>query len=127
MERPHILIVEDDNLISTYLEDKLNESFQVSSVRTAAEARSVLERGRVALIVLDILLPDENGFTFLESLKEAGSPHRDIPVLILSNLGQPADIARGQRLGAVEYLVKANQLPGDVVESIKQILTTTAT
>lgn len=127
MDQGTILIVEDDTLISTYLEDKLKESFPVVSVRTAAEARQVLAQAPVALIVLDILLPDENGFTFLEDMKRPGSAYGDIPVLVLSNLGQPADIKRGQRLGAVEYLVKANQSPEDVVESIKRILTTAAT
>lgn len=122
-EKPHILVVEDDSLISTYLQDKLQESFQVTAVESAAEARKILAQGGAfALIVLDIMLPDENGFAFLEWLKSSGSAYRTIPVLVLSNLGQPEDINRGKRLGAVEYLVKADQLPQDVVATIQKIL-----
>lgn len=121
-----ILIVEDDSLISTFLQDKLKESFTVISTTNAKEAREALQRGPIALIVLDVLLPDENGFAFLEDLKKSDSPYKDIPVLILSNLDQPEDIERGKSLGAIEYLVKAKQLPSDVVEVIKKILQTPA-
>lgn len=117
-----ILIVEDDSLISTFLQDKLKEAFSVISTTNAKEAREVLTKGPVALIVLDVLLPDENGFAFLEDLKKPLSPYKDIPVLILSNLDQPEDIERGKKLGAIDYLVKAKQLPSDVVEAIKKIL-----
>ena len=117
-----ILIVEDDSFISTFLEDKLKETFQVKAVTNAAAARETLAQGPINLIVLDVLLPDENGFAFLEDIKKSGSLYKSIPVLILSNLDQPEDIERGKKLGAVEYLVKANQMPSDVVEVIKKIL-----
>lgn len=119
-----ILLVEDDNFISTYLEDKLRETCAVKSVTNAKAAREVLALQPVDLILLDILLPDENGFSLLEELKGLGSSYKDIPVLILSNLDQPAQIKRGKQLGAVDYLVKANYLPEDVVAYIRKILST---
>ena len=121
-QRPVVLIVEDDSFISTDLENSLAESFWVVTAANGAEAREILTKHPVALIVLDILLPDENGFAFLEGLKRDSSPYKDIPILILSNLDQPEDIAQGKKLGAVDYLVKAKQLPSDVVKKITSIL-----
>lgn len=117
-----VLIIEDDNFISIYLEDKLKQQFRTITAATAQAAREILTRETVSLIVLDILLPDENGFILLAELKEKSSPYKHIPILVLSNLDQPADIARGKELGAADYLVKANQLPADVAQRIRDIL-----
>lgn len=120
--RPIILLIEDDDFISTYLDDKLKEQFDTVLVTNAADARQALQDQPVHLIVLDILLPDEDGFSFLESIQAKDSPHRHIPVIILSNLGQPEHVDRGLSLGAVEYLVKANYTPDEIAERIAATL-----
>ncbi|MBT4516766.1 MAG: response regulator, partial [Candidatus Komeilibacteria bacterium] len=59
-----------------------------------------------------------DGFSVLKALKEDDTT-KDIPVILLTNLGQDEDIQRGKDLGAVGYLVKANLTPSEVVEEVK--------
>ena len=67
------------------------------------------------------MLPNENGFTFLEKIKQ-DEKFRSIPVVILSNFGQKEEIDKGRKLGAVEFLVKGNYSPAEIVEKIAEIL-----
>ncbi|MBT4648967.1 response regulator, partial [Candidatus Parcubacteria bacterium] len=62
-----------------------------------------------------------DGFSVLKALKEDDTT-KDIPVILLTNLGQDEDIQRGKDLGAVGYLVKANLTPSEVVEEVKKKL-----
>ncbi|HLD25583.1 MAG TPA: response regulator [Candidatus Andersenbacteria bacterium] len=117
-----ILLVEDDNFISTVLEKRLSEHYEVilaSSTRAADEA---LAKQTVDLILLDIVMPDEDGFAWLKRVKTVGGTHKSVPVIILSNLDQREDVERGLALGAEAYLVKGNMLPEEVVEKIESVL-----
>lgn len=73
------------------------------------------------LIILDLVLPTLDGFEVLARIK-ADSKLAAIPVVILSNLGQKSEIERGMELGAVDYLVKANFTPSEIVKKITKIL-----
>ncbi|MBI4022109.1 MAG: response regulator [Candidatus Andersenbacteria bacterium] len=121
--RPTILILEDDNFISTFLKAKFDEQFDTIMAADTAAARQALDQRTVDLIILDIILPREDGYHFLQELKKSGSPHRRIPVIILSNIDDPADIKRGLKLGAMEFLIKANQVPEDIVRKVATYLT----
>lgn len=121
-QKKTILIVEDDQFISTFLEAKLQENFFTKIAATAKEADAVLKAQAVDLIVLDILLPEEDGFSFMKRIKRDDSPYRQIPILILSNLDRPDDIEKAKKLGAVEYLVKGNFVPVDVARKIQELL-----
>jgi len=118
-----ILVVEDDTFISLFLERKLKENGHI--VYTAAktsEADAVLEREeKIDMILLDVILPDESGFDFLERIKKANKT-KDVPVLILSNLGQEHEIERGKELGAIDFLVKGNYSPNEIAERVGSIL-----
>lgn len=117
-----VLVVEDDSFISLFLEQKLNEmNYRTIVAATTGLAKQELERNQVDVILLDIILPDENGFSFLEKIKK-DDQLRNIPVIILSNLGQQSEIERGRRLGAVDFLVKGNYSPTEIVERVAKIL-----
>lgn len=73
------------------------------------------------LILLDIVLPKLDGFDVLKKLKENPAT-KDIPVLIISNLGQDAEIEKGKELGAIDYLVKANVDLKEVLAKINNIM-----
>jgi len=73
------------------------------------------------LILLDLMLPSKNGFDFLKEIK-AGEAWKNIPVLVLSNLGQDADVKRAMDLGADDYMVKANFSMKQVISKIKSYL-----
>lgn len=122
VKKTQVLIVEDDSFISLFLEKKLTElGYGATVAGSTAAALAALGAAPVDLILLDIILPDENGFTLLERLKK-NPAYQDIPVVILSNLGQQSEIDRGKQLGAVDFLVKGNYSPAEIVDRITAIL-----
>jgi DNA-binding response OmpR family regulator len=62
-----------------------------------------------------------HGITFLDELK-ANDAFKAIPVVIISNLGQQEEVSRGLKSGAVDYIVKANSTPGEILEKVESIL-----
>lgn len=119
---PKILIVEDEADLRYFLTLSLKrEKFETLEAETAEEALEILKREKPDLILLDLLLPRMSGYEFLEEIKK--NPNlASIPVLVLSNLGQEEEIERALKLGAVEFLVKANFTLDQVVQKIKEIL-----
>jgi CheY-like chemotaxis protein len=73
------------------------------------------------IILLDILMPKMDGFAVLDALKKDKAT-ANIPVVLLTNLGQKEDVKKGFEKGAVGYLIKAHFMPSEVVEKIKKIL-----
>lgn len=119
---PTVLVVEDDSFISLFLEQKFTEmQYHIIVAGTTAQARVALKENRIDVILLDIILPDENGFSFLEKLKKE-EEFKHIPVIILSNLGQQSEIERGKQLGAIDFLVKGNYSPAEIVDRVAKIL-----
>ena len=120
--KANILIVEDDVILAKMLERKfLQSGYGVFTAQNANEARILLKKTRIDAILLDIILPDEDGFSFLKELKSA-KDFSKIPVLIVSNLGQKEEIEKGLKLGAVGYIVKADALPSDILKKISSVL-----
>ena len=119
----HILVVEDDAFMSGLLNRKLTqENFQISAVTNTAEAKSVLEKENIGLILLDVVLPGADGIFFLKEIKQRAN-FNNIPVIITSNLGQEEEVERGLKEGAVDYLVKANTTPSEIANKVKETLT----
>jgi len=115
-----ILFIEDDKFIS----DLLNNYFKKHglSVEFVIDGEKGLERAREikpALILLDLILPGMSGYEVLKQLK-ADPELKDIPVIILSNLGQADEIKRGLELGAESFLVKAQFDMDEIFNKIKQ-------
>ncbi|MGB9598267.1 MAG: response regulator transcription factor [Minisyncoccales bacterium] len=115
-----ILIIEDDKFLAQLLKKKLEE--EKLEVVIAPNGEIGLKNApETNLIILDLLLPEMDGFEVLKKLKENENTKK-IPVLILSNLGQREEIKQGLELGAVDYLVKANFTPREIIEKIKLLL-----
>lgn len=117
-----ILVVEDDKFLRTIIVQKLkNEGFEIEEAWDGGEALKKLEKYRPDLVLLDLVLPDIDGFQVLKKIKD--NPEISVtPVLILSNLGQEEDIRRGKEMGAKDYLIKAYFTPSEIVAKIHQIL-----
>lgn len=116
-----ILIVEDDMILVDLLEKKFKkENFFIYKTLGVNEARKVLKE-KPDIILLDVLLPDTDGFTFLQEIK-ADPKYKDIPVVIISNFGQKEEIEKGMNLGAVDYIIKANVLPQEIVDKVSHLL-----
>ncbi len=117
-----ILIIEDDPFILNIISHKFVENkFKVMVAGDAEKAELLLQKSIPDLILLDIILPKVNGFEFLKKIK---SDHKlkSIPVIIFSNLGEEKDIKQAKDLGAVDYFVKANMFPEEVVAKITKFL-----
>lgn len=117
-----IVLIEDDQFLRNLISEKLeHEGFVVRSAIDGEEGMRLIAGGPTSLILLDLILPGIDGFEVLKRIKQRREIAH-IPVMVLSNLGQHEDIERAKELGAVDFLIKANFTPGEVVEKIKKVL-----
>ena len=114
-----ILIVEDDQKLGKALSLALNGAgYETVWVETGNDVIDQLEKGPVNLIYLDILLPGMSGYQVLEQVKSK-TEYQDIPIVMLSNLGQKQEIDKAIELGAADYIVKADVDLDDIVNLTK--------
>lgn len=118
-----ILLVEDDSFISGMYQTKLaNLGFTVEVIEDGQAAWERLQRDPLPdLVLLDIVLPQRDGFEILAALRKQRRT-KNLPVILLTNLGQRPDVERGTKLGADEYIIKAHYTPTEVVEKISKVL-----
>lgn len=121
-EKIHVLLVEDDVFLSSIYQKKFEmEGYKVSLADNGEKALVEVKKKKPDIVMLDILLPKLDGFAVLEKLK-ADSEVKNIPVILLTNLGQKDDVEKGLQMGAADYLIKAHFKPSEVVDKIKQVL-----
>src|SRR3989344_1652767 len=114
-----ILIIEDDAFLGDVLMQKLTtEGFQVSLSRDGMEGFAKIKSFEPDLILLDIILPNMNGYEILEA-KQKDPTIAGIPVIVVSNSGQPVEINRALALGVNDYLVKAQFDPEEVLVKVR--------
>ena len=113
----HLLVVDDDDRIRELLKRYLhNQGFRVSTAPSAAEARNLMETLQFDLIVLDVMMPGENGFELTESLRQ----NMDIPIILLTAKGDAESRIQGLKVGADDYLPKPFE-PEELVLRIESI------
>jgi DNA-binding response OmpR family regulator len=112
-----ILIADDNKAISTALRLKLNsDGIEVKAVFNGKDALNLLEKEKFDLLILDLIMPELDGFEVLKSLRERGLK---MPVIVDSDLSQAEDIKKVKELGAVDFLVKSDLSVDQIVEKIK--------
>jgi CheY-like chemotaxis protein len=117
-----ILVVEDDPVLGVMYKTKLEaEGYEIVSAVNGVEGLASAKQCKPDLILLDIILPQLDGFSVLEELKDDAKTKK-IPVVLLTNLGTDEDREKGQKLGAVDYLVKANYTPEQISSEIKKFI-----
>jgi len=117
-----ILIIEDDKFLRELIFRKLiNEGYDVKEAVDGEDGLKIAEKEKPDLILLDLILPEMDGFEVLAKIKEKPALSQ-IPVIILSNLGQREDIEKGLSMGAVDYLIKAHFTPAEIVEKIRNVI-----
>jgi len=117
-----ILLVEDDPLlIDIYLTKLRAENFEVEIARDGEEAINKWKEFCPDLIILDIVLPNNDGWEVLKKIRQEDSSTK---ILILSNLSQKEEVEKGLQLGADIYLIKSEYTPSEVINKIKQLLST---
>lgn len=117
-----ILLVEDEDFLRRIFKLRLTtEGYEVTDVDSGEAAWEALKVSVPHLIILDLYLPQMNGFELLQRLK-AHAALSQVAVLILSGLGQDADIRKGLELGANEYVIKTKLKPTEFLEKVSRLL-----
>ena len=117
-----ILLAEDDRILRKAGEVSLKKrGYEVISAVDGEDALAKARDHKPDLVLLDVMMPKMNGFEVLQALKGADDV-RDIPVIMLTNLEQPADIKRATDGGAHSYLVKSNLNLDELAARIKDAL-----
>ena len=103
-ENRRILLVEDDPSLGYLLSEYLSmKGFELRWARNGLEALEIMEKYAIDLAVLDVMMPEMDGFTLARRMQER---HRDIPFLFLTSRSMKIDVLKGFSLGAVDYLKK---------------------
>jgi two-component system phosphate regulon response regulator OmpR len=121
-ELRHLLVVDDDDRIRGLLKEYLARAgFRVSTAADAAGARRLVDQLEFDLLVLDVMMPGEDGFAFGKWLRSRPGPVGRTPMLILTARDQPGDRIEGLALGADDYLAKPFE-PQELLLRIEAIL-----
>jgi two-component system alkaline phosphatase synthesis response regulator PhoP len=117
-----VLIVEDDTQILDVYKKKFELSkFEVFTAQNGVEGVKATKEHHPDIILLDVMMPTMNGFEAIEKIKK-DKDTADIPVIFLSNYGEVDQMTEGFVNGAVDYLIKAEHTPSDVVNIVKDTL-----
>lgn len=119
-----VLIVEDDSFLSDMYQTKFSVSgYNVLLAQNGMQCLELLRNNTIApdIALLDVVMPKMDGLELLELLKKDDRT-KNIPVILLTNLGQDKDVKKGLEMGADMYLIKAHYTPSQVVEKVEEIL-----
>ncbi len=117
-----ILIIEDEEILTDLLEKKLTQvGYDVSVASDGVEGMERVKKSSPDLILLDIVMPRMGGFEVMKELQKDEDLAK-IPIIIISNSGQPVELDLAQKLGAKDWLIKTDFDPQEVLDKVvKQI------
>ena len=119
---PHILLIDDDIRLRELLHKYLSENnFRVTAADNAIVARGQMKRVYFDLLVLDLMMPGENGLEFAKSIRSTNNLSRDVPILMLTAMGETEDRIGGLEVGGDDYMIKPFE-PRELLLRIKSIL-----
>lgn len=117
-----ILLAEDDlQLIDMYRRKFEMEGFQVQFAEDGEQAIQILEKWKPDIALLDIMMPKVNGLDVLKHIKEKEG-YDDVITVMLTNLGNESTAEEIYKLGATEYIVKADMTPLEVSDKVKELI-----
>lgn len=122
MPNTTILIIEDDPLLIKMYQTKFRlEGYEVLTAGDGEAAWQILQTKPVQCVVMDVMMPRLSGMDLLARMHDTPALAK-LPVLMFSNLSNPAESEKARQLGAKEFLVKANMTPGQLVTKVKEYL-----
>ena len=122
MAKAKVLLVEDDPVQAAAARESLIKvGYDVLWAEDGINAIKLVKSDKPDIILLDVIMPLMDGFTALAEIKK-DLKIKNIPVIMLTNLGTDEDKAKGEKMGAVDYIVKSNFTPTQVSEKIKEHL-----
>lgn len=117
-----VLLVDDDLTLREMYDERLKaEGFEIIQASNGEEALLKAHESKPNIILLDVMMPKINGFDVLAQLKQDDDT-KEIPVIILTALIQDVDRLQGKKLGAADYIVKSETMPGEVIAKIKNAM-----
>ncbi len=121
-KKTSVVIIEDEKMLADMYTTKFSmEGFEAQKANDGQAGFDMVKAVKPDMVLLDIIMPKIDGFGVLKMLKD-DAELKNIPVILLTNLGQEEDIKKGKDLGAADYFVKANHTPAEVVQKVKQVL-----
>ena len=115
-----ILIIEDEKIICDLLERKLTrEGYSVVITTNGIDGLVKMREDRPDIVLLDIIMPKMGGFEVMEEMNK-DETLKDIPVIVVSNSGQPVEIDRIKKMGAKDWLIKTEFDPQEVLNKVKK-------
>ncbi len=115
-----ILIIEDEKIISELLERKLlRENYDVAVTTNGLDGLDQMKKEKPDLVLLDIIMPKMGGFEVMEQMIQ-DRELKNIPVIVISNSGQPVEIDRVKKMGAKDWLIKTEFDPQEVLEKVRR-------
>jgi two-component system response regulator RpaA len=117
-----ILIVEDDPVLRNLLGRTLGSTYPVVYASNGEEALTLFDKQIPSIVLLDLMLPTLDGFAVLEKIRSRIDAAKDVPIIIVSNLGQDKDKERAMSLGANDYIVKAEVSIEEIVAKMQEKL-----
>jgi len=122
-DKKSVLIIEDDFYVTRAYSIKLEKAgVNVLSVNDGEAAVIFFKKNNLPdLVILDLMLPKRSGFEVLKEMR-ANAQWKNVPVIVLSNIGAQEDIQKIKELGIAEYLIKADIGIDEVVEKVKKYL-----
>ena len=118
----HVLVVDDDDRLRELLQKYLSKhNFRVTAAENVADARTKMKSISFDLLVLDLMMPGEHGLDFAKSIRKSHNLSRDIPILMLTAMGEIEDRISGLEVGGDDYMIKPFE-PRELLLRIKSIL-----
>jgi len=115
-----ILIVEDEDIIIELLEKKLiQEGYDISIAHNGEEGLKMVKEIKPDIVLLDIVMPKKSGYEVMEEMSKDPELNK-IPIIIISNSGQPVELDKAKELGAKDWLIKTEFDPNEVVEKVRK-------
>jgi CheY-like chemotaxis protein len=118
-----ILLAEDEDLLIEVLERKFTQAgYELKIAKDGKKALEILKSGeKFDLILLDIIMPEMSGFEVMEEMQKDENLKK-IPVIVISNSGQPVELTRAKNLGAKDWIIKTEFDPQEVLKKVKAYL-----
>ena len=120
---PRILVIDDSLLVLKLIEKCLiKDNYSIMLARSASDALDIMDHITPDVILLDLLLPDIDGYNLLKLLK-LRKQTEEIPIVIISALDRGIDISKGLKLGAYDYIIKpftSMELKNKIVRAVKE-------
>ncbi|MCK5332386.1 response regulator transcription factor [Candidatus Parcubacteria bacterium] len=120
--KKRILVIEDEEILLSLIKKKLmSKGYDVCTATNGEDGFRLIEKEKPDLILLDIIMPVLDGFEVMEKMNQTSDLSLDkIPVIIISNSGQPVEIERAMNMGIKDYLIKTDFDPDEVLAKIEK-------